>query len=193
MNTLLLATHNQGKIREFEGFLSPLGIALKSAEDFKLPEPEETGKTFAENAILKAQAACDATGLPCLADDSGLVIDALDGAPGIYSARWAGPEKDFKAAMQRVHDELGGMDGTQTARFVAVLALVLPDGTQEVFDGTAEGVLTWPMRGENGFGYDPFFVPEGYEITFGEMEPSQKKLLSHRAKAVEKFLRYLKR
>lgn len=187
MNTLLLATHNQGKIREFEGFLSPLGIALKSAEDFKLPEPEETGKTFAENAILKAQAACDATGLPCLADDSGLVIDALDGAPGIYSARWAGPEKDFKAAMQRVHDELGGMDGTQTARFVAVLALVLPDGTQEVFDGTAEGVLTWPMRGENGFGYDPFFVPEGYEITFGEMEPSQKKLLSHRAKAVEKF------
>lgn len=191
MKTLLLATHNQGKVREFEILLKGLVGELTSAADFDLPEPEETGATFTQNAILKAKAACEATGLAALADDSGLAVDALEGAPGIYSARWAGPDKDFKLAMQRVHNEMGGIDGTQTARFVAVLALVLPDGTEEVFEGTAEGVLTWPMRGKNGFGYDSIFVPEGHEMTFGEMDPAQKQLLSHRAKAVEKFKKYL--
>ena len=147
---------------EFHEMLSGITEEIKSAADFGLPEPEETGTSFTENAILKARAAAQATNLPCLADDSGLAVDALDGAPGIYSARWAGPDKDFQAAMQRVHDELGGIDGTQTARFIAVLALVFPDGTTECFEGTVEGTLNWPPRGDKGFGYDPIFTPDGY-------------------------------
>lgn len=193
MRQLLLATHNKGKVAEFAEMLAGLDIELKSAADFDLPEPEETGKTFTENAILKAKAAVEATGLPCLADDSGLAIDTLDGAPGIYSARWAQTDngRDFNVAMQKVHDELGGMDGTQSAHFVAVLALIYPDGQEEIFEGKASGHLCWPPRGDKGFGYDPIFVPEGHEVTFAEMEPSQKHAMSHRAKAVEKFKSYL--
>lgn len=191
MKTLLLATHNLGKVKEFQVFLSGLVEGLCSAADYNLPEPEETGMTFTENALLKARAACKATGMPCLADDSGLAVDALGGAPGIYSARWAGPDKDFAAAMRKIHDELNGDMEGKIARFVAVLALVFPDGTEEVFEGSVAGVLTWPARGTNGFGYDPVFIPDGYAQTFGEMLPADKDTLSHRARAVEKLTTWL--
>lgn len=201
---LVVATHNKGKVIEFEKMLGDLVDnavgELKSAADFNLPEPEETENTFVGNAILKARAACERTGLPSLADDSGLAVDALGGAPGIYSARWAdAPEgRDFNMAMNRVYNECGHIDRgikdkTKTARFVAVLALVYPNGKEEVFEGTVEGHLTWPARGNKGFGYDPIFVPEGHDITFAEMEPSQKYAMSHRANAVEKFKAYLSR
>jgi XTP/dITP diphosphohydrolase len=196
MKTLLIATHNQGKVVEFGQMLEGLNIELKSAADFDLAEPEETENTFTGNALLKARAACKTTGLPSLADDSGLCVDALDGAPGIYSARWGETPngRDFNMAMQRVHDELKGIDGTQTAHFIAVLALVYPDGQgnikQEVFEGKFEGHLCWPMRGEKGHGYDPIFIPEGYDMTCAEMEPTQKNKISHRAIAVEKFKNY---
>lgn len=191
--TLVVATHNKGKVAEFDKLLNGLGIALKSAADFDLAEPEETEDSFIGNALLKAQAAVDATGLPSLADDSGICIEALNGAPGIYSARWAQTKngRDFNAAMQRVHDELGGIDGTETAYFIAVLALVSPDGTREIFEGRMNGVLCWPPRGQKGFGYDPIFIPEGYDITFAEMEPAQKHAISHRAKAVKKLKDFL--
>jgi XTP/dITP diphosphohydrolase len=202
IKTLVVATHNKGKVVEFEKMLGDLvGVAvgeLKSAADFNLPEPEETEDTFVGNAILKARAACERTGLPCLADDSGIAIDALGGAPGIYSARWAETSdgRDFDVAMRRVYNECGHIDGgikdaTKTARFIAVLALVYPNGSEEIFEGTVEGHLTWPARGAKGFGYDPIFVPEGHEITFAEMEPAQKYAMSHRANAVEKFKIYL--
>jgi len=197
MNQLLIATHNQGKVAEFREMLPDFDI--KSATDFDLPEPEETESTFVGNAILKARAAMEATGLPCLADDSGLAIDALDGAPGIHSARWAeidGPEgskrRDFMMAMQQVNEKLDGIKGDETAHFIAVLALLKPDGTEEVFEGKMEGRLCWPPRGEKGFGYDPIFIPDGYDITFAEMEPAYKHGISQRAKAVEKFITYLK-
>ena len=188
---LLLATHNQGKVREFEKMLDGLVGQLESAGAHNLPEPEETGLTFTENALLKARAAAQATGLPALADDSGLSVEALDGAPGIYSARWAGESKDFKVAMQRIHDELDGNIEGQKAAFIAVLALVYPDGQEEVFEGRVDGTLTWPARGENGFGYDPIFIPDGHEITFGEFAPEDKNAISHRANAVQKFKAYL--
>lgn len=202
LKTLVVATHNKGKVVEFEKMLGdlvgPIVGELKSAADFHLPEPEETEDTFVGNAVLKARAACERTGLPCLADDSGIAIDALDGAPGIYSARWAEtPEgRDFDMAMRRVYNECGHIDGgikdnSKTARFVAVLALVYPNGKEEVFEGTVEGNLTWPARGTKGFGYDPIFVPEGYDVTFAEMDPSQKYAMSHRANAVDKFKKYL--
>ena len=199
LDTLLIATHNQGKVAEFDKLLDGLNITLKSAVDFDLPEPEETEDSFVGNALLKARHAVAATGLPCLADDSGLTISVLDGAPGIYSARWAENEKgerDFNLAMQKVQDNITkingqGIDGSQTASFVAVLALVYPDGRSEVFEGWADGHLCWPQRGEKGFGYDPIFVPDGYEITFAEMDPDQKHAMSHRAHAVEKFKNYL--
>ena len=193
IETLLIATHNQGKVAEFGQMLGGLSIALKSAADFDLPEPEETEDTFIGNALLKARAACQATGLPALADDSGLCVDALDGAPGIYSARWGEtPEgRDFNMAMKRVHDELGGIDGSQTAHFTAVLALVYPEGHEEVFEGNFNGHLCWPMRGSKGHGYDPIFVPNGHDMSCAEMEPAQKNEISHRAIAVEKFKNYL--
>lgn len=197
MQTLLLATHNKGKVAEFAKMLDELNIELKSAADFDLPEPEETENSFIGNALIKARAACAATGLPALADDSGLCIDALNGAPGIYSADWAetkghGQEgRDFNFAMERVKTEIGGISGDETAHFKAVLALVYPDGHEEIFEGRFEGHLTWPKRGENGHGYDPIFVPEGYDITAGEMLTEEKNLISHRAKAVEKFKEYL--
>lgn len=193
LETLLIATHNKGKVVEFENMLSGLGIQLKSATDFNLAEPEETETTFNGNALLKARAACKATGLPSLADDSGICVDALDGAPGIYSARWGETEngRDFNVAMERVHKEVGGIDGTQTAHFIAVLALVYPDGREELFEGRMEGNLTWPMRGDLGHGYDPIFIPVGFKTTCSEMLAETKNKISHRAIAVEKFKNFL--
>lgn len=181
---LVLASHNLGKLREFEGLLAPFHISLLSAAALNLPEPEETGRTFTENATLKAQAAASAAQLPALADDSGLSVSALGGAPGIYSARWAGPEKDFQVAMQRVEDGLmvaGNQD--RSAAFICVLALAWPDGHVETVSGTCKGKLVWPPKGGGGFGYDPIFVPVGLGRTFAEISPDEKKQRSHRAKA----------
>ena len=186
-DTWVLASHNAGKIKELRAILEPRGIALKSAADLALPEPEETESTFEGNAALKARAACEATGLVCLADDSGLAVDALDGAPGIYSARWAGEPRDFDRAMQRVHDELGG-NPDRTARFVSVIALARPDGSIVHYRGEVTGEIVWPPRGTGGFGYDPVFQPEGESRTFGEMEPAEKQALSHRARALEAMI-----
>lgn len=183
---LVIASHNPGKVEEIAALLTPFAIEVVSAGDLGLPEPEETGDSFEANAALKATAAAEATGLPALADDSGLVVPALDGAPGIFSARWAGPAKDFGVAMTRVQRELGGRD--RAAAFVAVLALAWPDNHTELFRGEVAGRLVWPPRGERGFGYDPMFVPEGCSLTFGEMEPAEKHRISHRARAFAKLV-----
>jgi XTP/dITP diphosphohydrolase len=190
---LLLASHNAGKVVEIRELLEPYGIAVRSAGELGLPEPEETGTTFIANAELKARAAADNTlGWPTLADDSGLAVDALDGAPGIYSARWAGPTRDFGIAMAEVERQLQARGATtperRRAHFVAVLSLCWPDGHCESFEGIVEGHLTWPPRGLNGFGYDPMFVPDGHTITFGEMEPGWKHGISHRARAFAKLV-----
>ncbi len=182
---LVIASHNQGKVEEISALLMPFRIAALAAASLGIPEPEETGDSFEANAALKAGAAAQAGGLPALADDSGLVVPALGGAPGIYSARWAGPTKDFRIAMARVHRELDEQD--RSALFVAVLALAWPDGDLELFRGEVAGALVWPPRGERGFGYDPMFVPDGGEATFGEIEPAQKHLISHRARAFAKL------
>lgn len=179
---LVLATHNAGKVAEIGAMLAPLGIHVVSAADLNLPEPDETEATFAGNALLKARAAVAVSGLPALADDSGLCVNALNGDPGIYSARWAGPDKDFPMAMRRVHDALGDA-ADRSAYFTCVLALAYPDGAEHVFDGRVTGQLVWPARGTGGFGYDPMFVPDGDERTFGEMTPADKKRYSHRARA----------
>jgi XTP/dITP diphosphohydrolase len=183
---LVVASHNQGKVEEISALLMPFGIAALSAVSLGIPEPEETGDSFEANAALKSGAAAEASGLPSLADDSGLVVPALGGAPGIYSARWAGPTKDFRIAMERVHRELGEQD--RSALFVAVLALAGPDGNLELFRGEVAGALVWPPRGERGFGYDPMFVPEGGRTTFGEIDPTQKHKISHRARAFAKLV-----
>jgi XTP/dITP diphosphohydrolase len=183
---LVIASHNQGKVEEIFALLAPFAIDAVSAGALGIAEPEETGDSFEANAALKAKAAADASGLPAIADDSGLVVPALGGAPGIYSARWAGPAKDFRFAMQRVHRELGDRD--RSARFVAVLALAWPDGDLELFRGEVAGELVWPPRGERGFGYDPMFVPEGGVATFGELDPAQKHRISHRACAFAKLV-----
>ncbi|HEX3944814.1 MAG TPA: RdgB/HAM1 family non-canonical purine NTP pyrophosphatase [Rhizomicrobium sp.] len=188
-DTLLVATHNSGKLREIADLLSPFAIVTKSAAELHLPEPEETGVTFTENALLKARTAAQASGLVSLADDSGLCVTALDGAPGIYSARWAGPMKEFAFGMSRIENELREKEATDfSAKFVCVLALVLPDDGAETFEGEVHGRLQFPPRGNKGFGYDPIFVPEGLTQTFGELEPAQKHAMSHRARAFEKFL-----
>lgn len=179
---LVIATHNAGKLREIAALLAPLGIETTGAGALGLPEPEETGDTFEANAELKARAAAAASGLPALADDSGLVVPALGGAPGIYSARWAGPGKDFSQAMRRVEDGLGAASDRR-AHFVAVLSLAWPDGHVETFRGEAHGRLVWPPRGTRGFGYDPIFVHDGYAMTYGEMDPDEKHRISHRAVA----------
>ncbi len=181
---LVIASHNAGKVREIAELLAPFGIEGVAASALGLPEPEETGKTFLANAELKARAAATA-GLPALADDSGLAVAALGGAPGIYSARWAGPGRDFARAMAAVHERLA--DRPREAAFVAALALAWPDGHVEAFDGCVEGRLVWPPRGDRGFGYDPIFVPEGHEETFGEMAPEAKARITHRARAFEKL------
>jgi XTP/dITP diphosphohydrolase len=183
---LVVASHNQGKVEEISALLAPFAIDTVSAARLGMAEPEETGDSFEANAALKARAAADVSGLPALADDSGLVVPALGGAPGIYSARWAGPAKDFRVAMRRVHRELGGRD--RSAIFVAVLALAWPDGGMELFRGEVLGSLVWPPRGELGFGYDPMFVPAGGSETFGEMEPVEKHKISHRACAFAKLV-----
>jgi XTP/dITP diphosphohydrolase len=178
---LVVASHNPGKIVELDVLLAPFGVRTVGAAALGLPEPEETGATFEDNAILKARAAVQASRLLAIADDSGVVVPALGGAPGIYSARWAGPGKDFRPAMERVQRELGGKD--RRAYFVAVLALAWPDGEEATWRGEAHGRLIWPPRGERGFGYDPMFVPDGYDATFGEMGSELKHRISHRARA----------
>jgi XTP/dITP diphosphohydrolase len=190
---LLLASHNPGKLAELENLLAPFGIAVTSSRALGLPEPEETGLTFADNARLKAQAAMAASGLPALADDSGLEARGLGGAPGVLSARWAGPERDFDRAMARVRDELirrfGAFERAEPrAAFVAVLCLAWPDGHTELAEGRVEGELVDPPRGTGGFGYDPMFVPEGEGRTFGEMTPADKHKLSHRARALRRLV-----
>jgi len=186
---LVVASHNPGKVREIKALLGPHGIEPVSAGEFGLPEPEETGASFAANAQLKARAAADAGHHPALADDSGLWVDALDGAPGIYSARWAGPAKDFSIAMARVERELREKKaGDLSAKFVCALALAMPQGECRIFEGEVHGKLVFPPRGTQGFGYDPIFIADGESMTFGEMEPHRKHAMSHRARAFEKLL-----
>ena len=184
---LVIASHNKGKVVEIRDLLRPLAIDVVSAAELDLAEPEETGSSFVANAELKARAAANASGLPALADDSGLVVDALGGEPGIFSARWAGPMRDFRIAMERVERELNGT-GNRRAHFTAVLSLCWPDGHCESFEGRVSGKLTWPPRGERGFGYDPIFIPDGHDITFGEMDPAKKHMISHRADAFRQLL-----
>ena len=187
---LVIASHNPGKVREIEALLGPYGITPVSAAELDLPEPEETGTTFVANAELKALQAADLSGLPALADDSGLCVEALGDEPGIFSARWAGDGKDFAIAMQRVEDRLAALpEGTpRDAHFVCALALAWPDGHVEWFEGRVDGCLVWPPRGGNGFGYDPMFVPLGGEQTFGEMDPQAKHAISHRALAFQQLV-----
>ena len=186
---LLIASHNQGKVAEIADLLRPLAINIVGARELGLAEPEETGQTFIENAVLKAELAAKAAQLPALADDSGLVVNALGGAPGIYSARWAGPEKDFDHAMRRVSEALllaGNPD--RSCSFVCALALAWPGGHIESFQGQVDGNITWPARGQNGFGYDAIFTPLGRKQTFGEMDPKDKHAISHRADAFAQLL-----
>ncbi|WP_066593249.1 RdgB/HAM1 family non-canonical purine NTP pyrophosphatase [Sphingomonas pruni] len=187
---LVIASHNEGKVREIEALLGPYGIQPVSAKSLDLPEPEETGTTFVANAELKALQAADLSGLPALADDSGLCVEALNGDPGIFSARWAGPGKDFGLAMKLVEDNLAatGPDAVRDAHFVCALALAWPDGHVEWFEGRVDGVLVWPPRGEHGFGYDPMFLPDGHDRTFGEMMPDEKTPLTHRAAAFRQLV-----
>lgn len=182
MKKLVVATHNAGKLQEIKNFLGPYVREIVSAGELGLPEPEETGESFAENAIIKAQAAMEASGLPAIADDSGLCVRALGGAPGIFSARWAGPQKNFAAAMARVHRELAD-NPDRFAEFVCVLALAVPGAEPETFEGRIGGEICWPPRGENGFGYDPFFIPEGETRSFSEIPAEKKNTISHRARA----------
>jgi len=184
---LVIASHNPGKAEEIAALLAPCRIEAVSAAALNLAEPEETGSTFAENAEIKARAAAAAARLPALADDSGLAVAALDGAPGIFSARWAGETGDFGAAMERVWRTLDGAHD-RTASFVAALALAWPDGHCETFEGRVDGILCWPPRGERGFGYDPMFVPAGGVQSFGEMAPEAKHAISHRADAFRKLV-----
>lgn len=179
---LIVASHNPGKIREIRELLAPFSAEVISAGELDLPEPEETGTTFLANAELKALASATSANTIALADDSGLAVAALDGAPGIYSARWAGPSKDFNVAMEKIRTDLGDAKDL-SAHFVCALSLAWPDGHCETFEGTVSGHLTFPPRGDKGFGYDPIFVPKGYDITFAEMNPDKKHGMSHRADA----------
>jgi XTP/dITP diphosphohydrolase len=179
---LVLATHNAGKVKEIAALLAPFAVIVTAAGDMGLPEPDETEGTFIGNAKLKAIAAATASGLPALADDSGVCVNGLNGEPGIYSARWAGPGKDFSVAMEKVNTLLAD-NPDRTAYFVSALALAWPDGHCEIFEGRIDGNLIWPPRGPNGFGYDPMFIPDGFDITFGEMDPAAKHAISHRARA----------
>jgi len=195
---VVIATHNPGKLVEMRELLALHGVEAISASELKLPEPEETGKTFLENAHIKAAAAAKAAKLPALADDSGLTVDALGGEPGIYSARWAGPDKDFSRAMRVIDEKLKLADANDAAKrrgaFVAALSVVWPDGHEEAVEGRVEGTLVWPPRGTRGFGYDPMFLPDGHTRTFGEMSSEEKHGLpprgmglSHRARAFMKL------
>jgi XTP/dITP diphosphohydrolase len=191
---LVIATHNSGKLREIRALLEPFGIECVGAAELDLPEPEETGVSFVDNAELKARAAADLTGLPALADDSGLCVDALNGDPGIFSARWAEDEqgnRDWLRAMSRVWEaiEASGSGASRDAHFACALAIAWPnDGQAEPFEGRVDGTLVWPPRGDKGFGYDPMFVAAGREETFGEMDPEEKHRISHRAEAFKKLV-----
>jgi XTP/dITP diphosphohydrolase len=201
---LVVASHNEGKLREIAELIAPFGLEAKSAAEYGLPEPEETGASFEENAYIKAHAAASATGLPALADDSGLMVDALGGAPGVYTANWAekpGGGRDFMLAMEKAEAMLRENGATapenRKGRFVSVICLASPEGGAEYFRGEVEGTLVWPPRGDRGFGYDPVFLPDGYDKTFGEMSAEEKHgwrpgdahALSHRARAFQKFAR----
>lgn len=193
---LVIASHNEGKVREIRALLAPYGMEPVSAKSLDLPEPEETGTTFVANALLKAQSAADLSGLPALADDSGLCVEALGGEPGVYTANWAeivpgdSTNRDWMHAMRTVEDRLQaiGPDTSRSAHFVCTLALVWPDGSDLFCEGRVEGTLVWPPRGDKGFGYDPVFVPLGYTETFGEMDPDAKHAISHRADAFAKLV-----
>ena len=187
---LVVASHNEGKVRELAELFAPFGIECLSAASLGLPEPQESGATFNENAALKAVAAAKGSGMLALSDDSGLEVEALGGKPGIHSARWGAPEKDFGKAMELVHRELAVTDAGDAPRanFTCALAFAAPDGTAQVFEGTVLGTLVWPPRGSRGFGYDPIFMPDGYNETFGEMEPELKNRLSHRMRAFEQLM-----
>ena len=188
---LVVASHNAGKVREMNDLIAPFGLSAVSAGTLGLPEPEETGTTFRANAELKAVAAAEAAKLPALSDDSGLEVEVLDGAPGIYSARWAGPGKDFGVAMQRVVEEVRARNAWiapgPRANFTAALTLAWPGGPVTTFEGKVYGHLIWPSRGARGFGYDPMFVADGETLSFGEMEPAAKHAISHRARAFKQF------
>lgn len=184
---LVIASHNEGKVTEIADLLAPFDVKVFSAAMLDLPEPEETGYTFLANAELKARAAAEGSGMPALADDSGLAVAALDGAPGIYSARWGGKTRNFDLAMDRVHRALKGQSD-KSAAFICALALVWPDGHLEAFEGRVEGEIVEPGRGTHGFGYDPIFVPTGHKKTFGEMKPADKHAISHRADAFEQLV-----
>ena len=182
---LIVASHNPGKVTEIKALLEPHSVEVSSAAELNLPEPDENGTSFSANATIKATTACSTTGLTAIADDSGLVVPTLNGAPGIYSARWAGPGKDFKVAITRLAQELGTRD--PAAHFVCALAVAWPHGPCDVFEGKVFGILVFPPRGKNGFGYDPIFQPRGSNQTFGEIRPEEKHLISHRASAFTKF------
>jgi XTP/dITP diphosphohydrolase len=183
---LLVASHNEGKVKEISALLKPFGVEIVSSAQLGLHEPVEDGQTFKENAEIKAIQSAKAAGIPALADDSGLVVPALGGEPGIYSARWAGVDKNFNKAMQDVVGKLGEKD--KSAYFICVLSLAWPDGQVQSFEGRVDGKLVWPMRGKKGFGYDPIFIPVGHTQTFAEMEPDKKHEISHRAAAFQKFI-----
>jgi XTP/dITP diphosphohydrolase len=195
---LVIATHNPGKLREMRELLEPFGVEAVAAGELGLIEPSETGATFRDNARIKATAAAQGAGLPAFSDDSGLAVDALEGAPGIHSARWAGPSKDFRAAMKEINQKLRDRGAvtleTRTAHFVSALCIAWPDGHMEEFEGRVDGTLVWPPRGDKGFGYDPMFLPDGHDLTFGEMTSAEKHGLppkglglSHRARAFLKL------
>ena len=185
---VVIATHNRGKVAEIKALLDPFGIQGIGAAALDLPEPEEIGQSFAENAAIKAEAATRQSGLPAISDDSGLCVAALGGAPGIYSARWAGPDKDFRVGMARIEKELSERgEHDLRAHFVCALAIAGPGRETGIFEGRVFGTLTFPPRGDRGFGYDPIFVPEGFRQTFGEMETARKDAISHRAKAFAKL------
>ncbi|MBO6289445.1 MAG: RdgB/HAM1 family non-canonical purine NTP pyrophosphatase [Alphaproteobacteria bacterium] len=190
---LLFASHNAGKIAEIKQMLAPFGINVKSALDMDLPDVEETGVTFAENSLLKSQTIAKATGIPCIADDSGLCVDALNGAPGVYSARYA-PNRDFEKGMDKLLSEMAkSPNKSRAAHFSCVVSLAYPDGRYELFEGRVDGhIATQKMHGEQGFGYDPLFVPEGYDCSFAQMSHETKNSMSHRGRAMQKFLAYLK-
>jgi|TARA_R100000501_G_scaffold13654_3_gene24898 XTP/dITP diphosphohydrolase len=187
---LVIASHNPGKVREIGALLGPFGVEPVSAGELGLPEPEETEATFIGNAELKARAAAIASGKPALADDSGLSVDALDGAPGIYSARWGGEAKDFDLAMRKVHERMTAADSDSlAAHFTCALSLAWPDGHAETFEGKVFGTIVWPPRGSRGFGYDPIFQRDGDDISFAEMDPDEKHAISHRAAAFDQLVR----
>lgn len=192
LSRLVIASHNAGKVEEIKKLLAPFGIEAVGAAESHLPAPEESRESFAGNAALKAEAAAASSGLPALADDSGLCVAALGGAPGVYSARWAGPKKDFRLAMNRVERELKKKGADRRACFICALALARPGRDTEIFEGKVDGTLVFPPRGSKGFGYDPIFLADGETLTFGEMDPVKKHTISHRARAFAKLVHSLR-